>query len=117
MKILADENIDYPIIKHLRAEGFEIVSIIEDNRGIDDKNVLAVANQIRAILLTNDKDFGELVIRHRLPHHGIVLLRLNNSDLLKTAEIILNVLNRYGEKLATQFTVVREKDVKVRLLE
>ena len=60
MIILADENIDYPIIKLLRIEGFVVFSVFEENPSINDQSVLAIANQLNAILLTNDKDFGDL---------------------------------------------------------
>ena len=115
MKILADENIDYPIIKLLREEGFEVFSIFEENRSVNDQTVLEIANQLNAILLTNDKDFGDLVIRQRLPHKGIILLRLTNKNLAENTQIIINVLKTYHTQLSNQFTVIRDKHIKIRL--
>ena len=61
MRILADENIDYPVIRKLREQGFEVLSIMDMHQGEDDNFVLSVANKLECILLTNDKDFGDLV--------------------------------------------------------
>lgn len=116
MLILADENIDYPVIKNLRERGFEIISILEENPSISDENVLDFSMKLGAILLTNDKDFGDLVVRQSLPHSGIILLRLKKDNLLDVSQMIVDVLNRFGENLTSQFTVIRDKDVKIRVI-
>jgi predicted nuclease of predicted toxin-antitoxin system len=112
--ILAYEDIDYPIIKNLRSQGFMIVSILEETPSISDASVLEVALKLNAIVLTNDKDFGDLVIRQKLPHRGIILLRLSNKDLTEITKIITDVLQNYTDKLPNLFTVVRDKSVKFR---
>ena len=73
---LADENVDFPIIARLRELGYRVESIAEDCPSIDDTQVLQWAFEREAVLLTEDKDFGELVFRQRLKNHGIVLYRL-----------------------------------------
>ncbi|GAB4022723.1 DUF5615 family PIN-like protein [Spirosoma koreense] len=55
MKILADENVDFPTIYHLRDNGFDVLSIAEDDFGIIDENVLAKAVRTNAVLLTAEK--------------------------------------------------------------
>lgn len=57
--LVADENVDFRIVKALRSKGFQIVSILQNYRGLPDKQVLEVAKQHDAVLLTEDKDFGE----------------------------------------------------------
>lgn len=79
MKIIADESVDYAIIQALRSKGFEIYSILEQSPGIDDRHVLAIANRHKGILITEDKDFGELTYRLNKRHHGILLIRLSGS--------------------------------------
>ena len=63
MKFLADENIDKPIVERLRGDGHSLFYIVEMQPGISDDEVLRLANQQEAVLLTADKDFGELVFR------------------------------------------------------
>lgn len=61
MNIIADENIDVQIIDRLRGERHSVLSVAELEPGIDDEPVLRESREINAILLTADKDFGELV--------------------------------------------------------
>ena len=63
MKFLADENIDLPIAQLLRKNGFLVDYVLEIDPGINDEEVLNLANKESSIILTADKDFGELVYR------------------------------------------------------
>ncbi len=63
MKVIADEGVDKPIVDALRMEGFDVLYILETNQGADDEFILSLANEEQRILLTQDKDFGELVYR------------------------------------------------------
>jgi predicted nuclease of predicted toxin-antitoxin system len=60
MNLLADEGIDKPIVDRLRQDGHQVLYIAEESSGLDDEAILALANRDRALLLTRDKDFGEL---------------------------------------------------------
>ena len=64
-KILADENVDYRIIKELRKKGFNVISVLDNYKGISDKEVLGQANKENSLLLTEDSDFGEWVFVHK----------------------------------------------------
>ena len=63
MKILADESVDFPIIKKLRESGYYVLSILESYSGLDDELVLQIAFNENYLLLTADKDFGTLSFR------------------------------------------------------
>lgn len=65
MNLLADEGVDRPIVEKLRREGHTVAYIAEMSPGIDDDTILDQANVNNALLLTLDKDFGELVFRCR----------------------------------------------------
>ena len=81
MRILANENVSSTVIHALRAYGHDVVAVKEWLPGIDDEAVLRRAQAERRVVLTHDKDFGELAYRRRLPATcGIVLLRLSGTD-------------------------------------
>lgn len=65
MNFLADESMDQPIVERLRADGHVVLAVIEMEPSLPDEAVLTRANQQEAILLTADKDFGEIVFRQR----------------------------------------------------
>lgn len=80
MRIVADENLAYRLVKALRNEGLEVISIEEDVPSIPDNNVLSIAMEANALLITEDKDFENLVMLHKLQHRGILLLRLSGIE-------------------------------------
>ncbi|MEO6638906.1 MAG: DUF5615 family PIN-like protein, partial [Ginsengibacter sp.] len=95
MNLLADEGVDKPIVDLLRNSGFDVVYILETNPGVDDEFILAMANDDNRILLTQDKDFGELVFRLKYAHFGVILIRLEGYKPLLKVEIILNMLIKH----------------------
>jgi predicted nuclease of predicted toxin-antitoxin system len=64
--------------------------------------------------LTEDKDFGELAIRHRSKTTGVLLVRLKGFTPPERAEVIASVLKKYGENLLGSFTVIKPRLVRVR---
>jgi predicted nuclease of predicted toxin-antitoxin system len=78
MRFLADENVSRFVIEKLRARGFEVTSIRETRSAAPDKNILEVATAENCIVITEDRDFGELIIRQRLEVPGVILLELDS---------------------------------------
>jgi predicted nuclease of predicted toxin-antitoxin system len=92
MNLLADEGIDKPIVDVLRNNDFDVVYILETHPGADDEFILAMANTHKRILLTQDKDFGELVFRLKNVHYGVILIKLKRYKPALEAETVLNML-------------------------
>ena len=65
MNVLADESVDGPIVESLRREGHRVQYVAEMEPELSDDAVLELANRDESLLLTADKDFGELVFRQR----------------------------------------------------
>lgn len=74
MNFLADESVDRQIVDHLRRDGHFVRYVAEMAPGISDDAVIQWANQEEALLLTADKDFGELVFCQRRLTPGVVLI-------------------------------------------
>lgn len=78
MRLLADENFPGPAIRVLQSHGHGVLSAKELMRGSDDRAILERAQMENRVLLTFDKDFGELAFRFGLPATaGIVLFQLS----------------------------------------
>ncbi len=116
MKFVADEGVDRQIVDELRRKGHDVVYILEEGRGTPDDIILAIANQENRILITRDKDFGELVYHLRKVHSGIVLNRLYQLTSTTKAKLVLQVIEEHGETLKGYFTVIRPGSVKMRKL-
>lgn len=116
MKFLADESVDFPIVKLMRGLGYKIDAVVEFSAGVPDIEVLEIANEKEAILITMDKDFGELVYRNKHNTFGVVLLRINYLESNKQLEIINELLDKYVDELFGKFTVVQENNVRIRII-
>lgn len=116
MIFLADECIDNIIVKHLREAGHTIWFIQEMDRGIPDDEVLELASQKDAILLTVDTDFGELVYRKQMISTGVILIRLVNFTNLEKASIVAQVIKKHEAELKGSFTVISTKNIRIRPL-
>ena len=80
MRFLADEGVDGVVVEVLRGSGFDVSYVAELAPGLPDPEVLAIASTEGRILITADKDFGELVVRRRQASQGVLLLRLPGMD-------------------------------------
>ncbi len=79
-EIVADESVDFRIVVQLREKGMQVYSVIEELQSAKDEVVLRIAYQYKALLLTEDKDFGELVFRLQMPHSGILLIKIEEAQ-------------------------------------
>ena len=114
MQIVADESLDMPIVRALRAAGHDVLSILESQAGADDTTVLAMANDHFAVLFTADHDFGELVFRLGRVHHGIVLVRLAGLSEDRKERLVLDAVVQYGLEMVGAFTVIAPGLVRIR---
>lgn len=114
MKFLADENLDRSVIQKLREAGHEVISVAEMEPGISDEVVLSAANFHEAMLVTEDKDFGELVFRRSLVHQGVILLRLAGLPVAAKAELLVEILATHEHELNGAFAVVTTRTIRIR---
>ncbi len=107
VKLLANENLPLPSVIALRREGFDVLSISELSPGISDEDVLNLAKDQARILLTFDRDYGELVFKRRLPcPAGVIYLRFDPVSPTEPAQIIQSFLSRYGTDVIHHFIVL-----------
>ena len=97
MKVLLDACVWGGARHELRAADYDVEWVGEWSDNPSDESILAFAYRISSILVTLDKDFGELAIVHKLPHCGII--RLVNQPAKQQAKACLNVLDLYEKEL------------------
>jgi len=114
MDFLVDESTGRAVVDYLRGIGHDVLAVAETMPQAEDRHILARAASERRILVTNDKDFGELVFRSGGAHHGVVLLRLHDERPANRVRVIKIVLERYADRLAGHFTVATEGGVRIR---
>jgi predicted nuclease of predicted toxin-antitoxin system len=114
VNLVCDEAVDDPIVARLRDDGHDVTYIRELSPAITDDEVLGLANQQAAPLVTSDKDFGELVYRLRRVNHGVVLLRLAGMSNATKADIVSNAITAHAAELDGAFTVISPGMVRIR---
>ena len=113
MRFLVDECTGSKVAQWLRDANYEVFSVFDEARGITDDEVLTKAFVENWILITNDKDFGEMIFRERRGHHGIIFLRLEDERAINKIQVLEKLLENYAEKLPEQFVTVTETKVRI----
>lgn len=114
MRILADENVEGEVVAALRQAGHTVFYIKEISPGVEDTEVLDVTTELSSILLTNDKDFGELIYRDRLISNGVILLRFGKIEIAERIELLLRVIYEHDGAMDRSFTVITATGVRIR---
>jgi predicted nuclease of predicted toxin-antitoxin system len=114
LKFVADENLDRQIVERLRVDGLVVWYVAEMAPGVSDQDVLNLANHEQAVLLTADKDFGELVYRQHLVNAGVVLLGLAGLPPAGKAELVARAVTAHMKEMAGSFVVVSLRSIRIR---
>ncbi|MFZ3166145.1 MAG: DUF5615 family PIN-like protein [Candidatus Methanoperedens sp.] len=113
MRFLVDECTGPAVAQWLRLQNHDVVSVFDEIRGADDRNVIQKAYEQNRILITNDKDFGELVFREKKPHKGVILLRLEDEQPANKIVVLQRLIEKYEKSLRGNFIVVTETTVRI----
>ena len=116
MKFLANENIPLATIIKLRNEGYDVAAVCEDFPSIKDEAVILFASTENRIIITFDRDYGELIFKHNLKHSaGIIYLRIGNFQPEEPAGLLLNLFET-DLVFEGYFTVISEHNIRQRKL-
>jgi predicted nuclease of predicted toxin-antitoxin system len=116
MNFLADENVEKPVVDALRRDGHNVLYLCEiTTRTIDDQ-LLQQANSESRILLTNDKDFGELIFLQGKSAEGILLMRFVSDRSSVKVRFVESLMRTQADRLRGHFTVVSEGTLRRRPL-
>ncbi len=116
MRVIVNENITATVIQELRQRGYDVLSVKESMRGADDATILQRAEVEQRLVLTHDKDFGELAFRHKLPAScGIILFRLSGPEPSADNQRLLDVINGRTD-WPGHFSVVTDHRIRMRPL-
>ncbi len=117
MKFIVDESTGMSVVNYLRGQGHDVLAVAEDMPQADDMDILARAVPEERILITNDKDFGELIFRTGRTHAGVLLLRLRDESSVNRVHTVKAVLEQHANRLAGRFIVATESGVRIRSTE
>ena len=116
MRFLADENVPRPIVCWLRDQGHDVLYAAESRAQTPDDDLLSEAEAQGSVILTQDKDFGELVFRDHLNSHGVILMRMENFPASFRLARLQAVWITIENNLPGKFIVVTKSKVRIRAL-
>ena len=113
MRFLADESCGFSVVRILRAAGHSVVAVAEIAPQADDETVLNLASRGQLLLLTEDKDFGQLVYSAGHATAGVILLRFPATARAGMAKVVLDLVTERQEQLLGRFIVVQPGHIRI----
>ena len=113
LRFLADESLDFGVVRALRAAGYDVTAIVELEAGISDPEVAALAQNEERILLTEDKDFGQLVFAVGANAQGVVLVRFSGQSRQEMIAAVVSAVEQIGPRLLGRFAVVQPGKIRL----
>jgi predicted nuclease of predicted toxin-antitoxin system len=116
MNFLIDENIHADVVAWLRSIGQDEVYADEILSGKSDEELLRIAKSEHRIIVTDDKDFGELIFHRRVLSSGVILLRLTDRSIQARLKRLEAVWTTISARAQGSFMVISDKRVRLRPL-
>jgi predicted nuclease of predicted toxin-antitoxin system len=113
MLFLADESCDFAVVRALRAVGHDVRAVAEVCSGGTDREVIDLAIQEGRILLTEDKDFGQLFFAEGLTKSGVILIRFPFHLRQNLPKIMQNFIDQIGMQLTGRFVVMQPGRIRI----
>ena len=113
-KIIADLGIAKSMIAFLESKGIEVIRIVDINPSMSDTDILALAFQNNAVLLTVDKDFGDLIFYSQKEHSGVLLLRIEDASSEEFLKIIKFIFEKHWDQIPNNFCGFKKGKFRIR---
>ena len=112
-RILADESCDCSVVRALDRLGHEVLAVADLSPRANDESVIGLALREQCNLLTEDKDFGQLVHASGMQSVGVILLRFPAGARSTIGDAVADLVGRRGEDLIGRFVVVQPGRVRI----
>jgi predicted nuclease of predicted toxin-antitoxin system len=113
MRFLADESCDFSIVRALRMAGYDVIAVLEIAPRLEDSDVVRLAVREKRVLLTEDKDFGQLVFAHGQETAGVIFLRFPISARGQISRDVVRLVEQQGDELAGCFITVQPGRIRI----
>lgn len=114
LKFLDDVRVGKKAEKWLANQGYDTTSVRDIDPRLPDKEILEIAVSEKRMVVTMDKDFGELIYNSGLLHGGVLLLRLEDAKSDEKVKIVENIIVKYADKLPNKFCVYKDGRLRIR---
>ncbi|MBN8651578.1 MAG: DUF5615 family PIN-like protein [Cytophagales bacterium] len=112
--IIADENLERYWIELLRKKHHQVLSIAETHPRLSDPEVAELAQQHKGILITEDKDFGELIFAYGITNLSVVFIRYDQPEYHQIENGLLEVVEKYQYQETPHFITISKNKIRIR---
>ncbi len=113
IKLLSDENFPLVSVKILEERTYDVLSILRSFSGISDREIILLANKEKRLILTFDRDFGQLIFKEGLiPENGIFYFRLQDFSASEPAYFVLDILEKSKLEVANTMIVIERNFIR-----
>jgi predicted nuclease of predicted toxin-antitoxin system len=116
LKFLVDVGVGRQVEQYLLGKKFDVKAVRLMDQCMPDQEIIRLAALEKRIVITMDKDFGELVYHSGMDHRGILLLRLENATGSEKQRVIEKILEDHADKLVDSFCVYQNEKFRSRKL-
>ena len=113
MRFLVDECTGPAASRWLDEQGQDVCSAYDLARGADDETIIQKAVGEGRILITNDKDFGQMFFRDGRVHSGVILLQMEDERPKAKIAVLKSLLKNYPDRIEGQFLIVSEEIIRI----
>ncbi|MEN6423122.1 MAG: DUF5615 family PIN-like protein [Smithella sp.] len=114
MKFLIDVGVGKKVENWLRENGYDVLAVRDIDERAKDSKILQFAFETQRMIITMDKDFGELVFNSGKTHAGVLILRLEDADGDQKAAVIKSILQNYEKQLKSAFCVYQDGKLRIK---
>lgn len=112
IKFLLDVNVGSRVRSFLGSKDFDVLAVVDVNPRMRDKEILALAHSLGRVIITADKDFGELVFKEGLPQRGVILLEDTNP--VKQQAYLDDIILNHPNEIQDHFIVAQNDRIRIR---
>jgi len=114
IKFLIDVGVGRGVEEFLASEGFDTKAVRDINPSMSDREVLRLALEEKRMIITMDKDFGELVYKSKLGHKGILVLRIEDANIADKVRTMSDIIKSYLGEINNSFCIYHRGKLRIR---
>lgn len=114
LKFVLDVGVGYKVWEYLTSNGYDATLITTINPSMSDTDILFIAENESRMVITMDKDFGDLVYHSGKAHKGVLLLRLEDALGEEKAATMQFIIENFKDQIEGKFCVFKNGRLRIR---
>jgi len=114
LRFLVDVGVGKGIEKYLLEEGYDTKAVRDIDPRMEDEEIIRVAVAENRMVVTMDKDFGELVYHSSMRHCGVMLLRLEDAPGPEKLQVFKYIIKNYSSRIKDSFCVFQNNRLRIK---